>query len=247
MSLAAKAKVRLIGRALRLFRKDSYRKPNSGLDIHSPTVEVEVAGSRLIIVTGIGTIEAHHVTILILDPDAAYEASPACSLLREYVKDYSADVAKKFATHITEVVVLLIETGWVDQHHLHEAGWNVLQLEHLCKACNGLKRTFEEALGRGMCLVARVGKGFAEVDAAQHVLIRDRHRLELLIRLHVLNVSLHHRSPLLEILDRHLFPGNCLLDQFRLVGGQGADFLVELLLLGECHTCTQAEKQTCGS
>ena len=75
--------------------------------------------------------------------------------------------------------MLLVESGGVDEHHLHEAGGGIselLQPQHFGEPGNGRKRSFEEAaLGRRPGLVCLVEESPPEVHAAQCVLVFDRH------------------------------------------------------------------------
>ena len=62
-------------------------------------------------------------------------------------------------------------------------------------------------------LVGLVEEALAEVDAAQHVLVRNRHLVELDIRPGVLDIGFHQGRALLNVLYQHLFPANGLLHQ----------------------------------
>jgi hypothetical protein len=80
------------------------------------------------------------------------------------------------------------------------------------------KRPLEEAVLGGLSgLEGLVEEALAEIDAAEHVLVRDRHLIELHIRLGVLNVGFDQRSAQLDILDQHLFAANGSLNQRSLI------------------------------
>ena len=95
------------------------------------------------------------------------------------------------------------------------------QLQRLGEPGNRGKRTHEElVIAFGFFasgLVGLVEKYLAEVNAAQHVLVGDRHLVELDVRLGVLDISLHQGSALLNVLDQHLFPANGPFHQCRLL------------------------------
>ena len=139
-----------------------------------------------------------------------------------HVVDPGAHRAQKLPAHIAEDIVLVIEALGVEEHHLREAerivGEMRVQPQRLGQPGDGGQRTLEETVLRrfGPRLVGLVEKALAEVDAAQHVLVGDRHLVELDVRPGVLDVGLHQRRALLNVLDQHLFAADGLLHQRRL-------------------------------
>src|SRR6185369_3156445 len=81
-------------------------------------------------------------------------------------------------------------------------------------------------------LVRLVEKPFAEVDAAQSVLVGDGNLVELLIGSSVLNVGFDKRCPLLNSSDQHLFLSNRLLNQCCLIGSERTCFFILGYFLG---------------
>ena len=122
-----------------LFAVDESRQPLIGAGVHAPAIEMEViAGLGR---AGVSAIEADHMEILVLDPDAAQEASLAGMGLRSDIEHQAADFTQKFAANVVELVVLLTETIVIDIDHLQEAARQELHLErenvpqtaeHLC-------------------------------------------------------------------------------------------------------------------
>ena len=105
-----------------------------------------------------------------------------------HIEDPGAHRAQKLPAHKAEDVVLLVEAGGVEEHHLHEAGGGIgelLQAQRLGQPGDGRKRALEEAV-LGLSALGCVGlveEPLAEVHAAQHVLVVDRHFVELHVRL----------------------------------------------------------------
>ena len=221
----------LVFAAVRLFNVDGYRQPDSRLHVHPPTVEVVVV-ARVFLGAGAGisAVKADDVAILVFDPDAAEEAAHACNL-GMHIVDPGAHRTQELTPHIAEDVVLVVEALRVQEHHLGKAervgGEVLVQPERLGQPGHGGQRTLEEVvLGRVARHVGSVKEALAEVDAAQHVLVGDRHLIELLVRLRVLNIGLHQRRALLNVLDQHLFAADSPLHQ-------GSLLLRELVRLGE--------------
>ena len=219
----------------RLFHIDGDGQPDSGLHVHPPTVEVEVVFRGILGVgPGVGAVEADYVAILVLDPDAAIEPAHA-GYLGVHVEDPGADRAQKLRPHKAEDVVLVVKARGVEEHHLHEAGGGVgepLQPQRLGQPGDGPKRTLEEAVLDGRAgFVCLVEEAPAEVDAAQRVLVFDRHLVELHVGPRVLDVGLHQRRALLNGLDQHLFASDGSFHQRGLFGGELVRLFVLRLLL----------------
>src|ERR1019366_8398030 len=108
----------LLSVAGRLFNVDGDRQPDAGLHVHAPAVEVEVvAGIVFRLGPGVGAVEADNVAVLIFNPNATVEAAHAGNL-GMHVEHPSADRSEEFAAHVAEYIVLLIEPGGIEEHHL---------------------------------------------------------------------------------------------------------------------------------
>src|SRR6266568_2922474 len=119
-----------------LFAVDKRREPEILSDIGPPAIEIEiVAGQRR---PAIRAVEADDVKILILHPDAPYEASLVALLRGVDIKDQAADFAQEFAAHVLDVVVRLVEAVGVQKNHLQEAAREKLRSEELRPASEHL-------------------------------------------------------------------------------------------------------------
>ena len=180
------------------FHIDGHWQPYSGLHVHPPAVEVEVVLRGILGGgAGVGAVETNYVATLILYPNAAIETAHAVDL-GMHVEDPGADRPQKLPAHIAEGIVLLVKAAGIDEHHLHEAGSGIgefLQPQQLGEPGDGCKRTLEEAvLGGRPRLVGLVEETPPEVHAAQRILVFDRHLVQLLVRLGVLDVGLNQGS-----------------------------------------------------
>jgi len=164
-----------------------------------------------------------------------------------HVVDPGAHRAEELAPHKAEHVVLRIEAGRIEEHHLHEAAGRIgklLQAQDLGQPGDGRKRALEKAvLGGRARLVGLVDKALAEVHAAQNVLVFNRHLVELHVGLGVLDVGLHQRRALLDVLDQHLLASHGALHQRGLLGGQRVRLLVFGLLFGVRANRAEGEDQ----
>ena len=68
----------------------------------------------------VSAIEAHHVVILVFNPDAPQKPSGRGVLFRLNIDHEAAHFAQKLATHEVEVVIFLLKIG-IEDHHLREA------------------------------------------------------------------------------------------------------------------------------
>ena len=166
-----------------------------------------------------------------------------------HIEDPGAHRTQKLPAHKAEDIVLLVEAGGIEEHHLHEAGVGIrklrIQVQRFGEARDGIHGPLEEAMP-DLLLLGRVGlveESLAEVHAAEHVVIRHGNCVELHIRLGVLNVGLHQRRALLDVLDQHLLLGDGLLHQRSLLGGKRAGGLELRLLLRVRAAHTEAQDQ----
>src|SRR5258708_40152428 len=89
--------------------------------MHIGALAVEVKMPAGVPAAAVGAVKPDDVVILIFGPDAAQEAALAGLLLRRDVEHQAAHFAEKFAAHVIELVVLLVEAICVDEDHLQEA------------------------------------------------------------------------------------------------------------------------------
>ena len=138
--------------------------------------------------------------------------------------------------------MLLIEAAGIDEHHLQEAVGhiaNVARQKALREQTHGGKGTLEHAVVGFAGLARRIGlaiEGLAEVHALQHVLVGDRHGVELGVALHVLYIGLNKRRLLLNVLDGELLSSNSLLDQGVLLWSQAGSDRVLFLVASPEHS-----------
>ena len=163
------------------------------------------------------------------------------------VEDPGPHRTQKLPPHIAEDVVLRVEARWIQEHHLHEAVGIVgdfLQPQRLAQSGHGRKRALEEAmLGGCSRLVGLVEEAFAEIDAAQNVLVVDRHLKQLDVGSRVLDVGLHQRRAQLNVLDQLFLLAYGPFNQCSLLGGELVRLLVLWFLLCVRASHTQENHQ----
>src|SRR5581483_6628497 len=79
----------------------------------------------------------------------------------------------------------------------------------------------------------------------QHVLVGDRHRVELRVALHVLYIGLDKRRLLLNVLDGEFFSSNSFLDQGVLLWSQAGSGSVLFLMLCLSTRDANGQEQSC--
>ena len=198
------------------------------------------------VATGVGAVEAHHVTGVVVYPDAAGKAAIAQAHLRMHIKDVAANRAEERLANEDEIVVLLIEAAGIDEHHLQETVRHIADVagqKTLREQSHGRQRTLEHAMAGFTGLAGRIRlavEALAEVHALQHVLVRDRHRVELRVALHVLYIGLNKRRFLLNALNGQFLSSNGFLDQGVLLWSQDGSWSILFLL---CLSTRDAKRQ----
>src|ERR1700719_817385 len=112
---------------LAFFAVNEGGQPQIWLHVGAPAIKVKIPTG--VAATTVSAIEAHHVVVLILNPDAPEEATFAGLFTGGYVEHQTAHFAEEFAAHVIELIVLFIETIGVDENHLQEAVGKVLHSE----------------------------------------------------------------------------------------------------------------------
>src|ERR1700688_3128122 len=114
--------VELLGQSVMefaFFAVDEGGKPKIWLHVGAPAVKVKIPTG--VPAAAVSAIEAHHVVILIFNPDASEEAAFAGLWTGGHVEHEAAHFSEKFTAHVIELVVLFIEAIGVDENHLEEA------------------------------------------------------------------------------------------------------------------------------
>src|SRR6202163_3293294 len=109
---------------LAFFAVDEGGQPKIWLHVGAPAIKVKIPTG--VAAAAVSAIEAHHVVVLILNPDASEEAPFAGLFTGGYVEHQAAHFSEKFAAHVIEFIVLLIEAIGVDEDHLQKAVGKVL-------------------------------------------------------------------------------------------------------------------------
>src|ERR1700732_254774 len=112
---------------LAFFAVNEGGQPKIRLHVGAPAIKVKIPTGMA--TAAVRAIEAHHVVILILNPDASEEAALAGFFTRGYVENQAAHFAQEFAADVIEFIVLFIEAVGVDENHLQEAVGKVLHSE----------------------------------------------------------------------------------------------------------------------
>src|SRR5262249_52909653 len=145
------------------------REPNSRLNVGAPAVEIKIPAG--VSAAAVGTVEANDVETLILNPDAACEASFAVFSKRGDVKNEATHFPEEFAVNVVEFVVLLIKAVGIDENHLQESIGQILHCERK-EIADGAENPFALAVG--------VGKGdesdaLLKIGAAKEILVAAGH------------------------------------------------------------------------
>ena len=132
------------------------------------------SGFLLRVAVGIGTVEADDIAVSIFDPDAAQEPPGARARFGPNVEHQRSHLAQKLAAHEDEIIMGAIVVIQVDEHHVHEPGRRVGNLESCAQRPKNIGRTLEEALRLVSGFVRLGGEALAEIDPVQHVFVRRR-------------------------------------------------------------------------
>src|SRR5271154_3243045 len=165
------------------FAVDERGNPQSGLHVGAPAIEVEKEGGMA--AAAVSAVEANHVEILILYPNASQKAALAGFILGRDVEHQAAHFAKKLATHIIEFIVLFVQSTGIDKNHLQKAIGQKLQAEghEVSDRCKELL-AFGTSVAQGDDLHA-----LSEIRAPQEVFVAGRRIAQILVRLEILNVG----------------------------------------------------------
>src|SRR6202162_4528625 len=112
---------------LAFFAVNEGGQPQIWLHVGAPAIKVKIPTG--VAAAAISAVEAHHVVILILNPDASEEAAFPGLFTRGNVEHQAAHFAEEFAADVVEFIVLFIETIGVNENHLQEAIGKVLHSE----------------------------------------------------------------------------------------------------------------------
>jgi len=131
----------------------------------------------------------------------AEEAALAGFFLGRNIEHQAAHFAEEFALHIVKVVVLLVESIRVDKNHLQEAVGQILHRERkeIADAAENLP-----AFAVGVRQRDEV-YAFAEIRLAEKILVAGRDVAQLGIRPQILDVRLHKRRILADIVVHLVF------------------------------------------
>src|SRR5215467_13812306 len=99
-----------------LFAINVSRQPQTGPQVQSPAIKVQIGG---VLMRYRGAIETDDIVVPILHPDPAHETSITDVFFRLDVNDQATDLAQEFPTDKGEVVILLLEV-FVEDYDLRE-------------------------------------------------------------------------------------------------------------------------------
>src|ERR1700719_3722207 len=170
---------------LAFFAVDEGGQPKIWLHVGAPAVKVKIPTG--VAAAAVSAIEAHHVVILIFNPDASKEAAFAGLFTRGHVEHETAHFTEEFAAHVIEFIVLFIEAVGIYENHLQEAVGKVLHSKRE-KIADASKDFFTFAAGVGQRdQLNALGK----LRAAEEIFISGRGVAEILIRFKILDVGFH--------------------------------------------------------
>src|SRR5579864_6521872 len=152
----------------------------------------------------VSAVEADYVVVLILNPDTPEEPPLARLSLWRDVENQAAHLADKFALNIVELVVLLVESVGVDKDHLQEAVGQELHGERK-EIADGAENFLSLALG-----IAERNKrdSLRKLRATEKILVAGGDFAQIFVRLQVLNVRLHQRRILPDLLVQPVLVGD---------------------------------------
>src|SRR4029077_1857581 len=163
------------------------RYPVARDQVQAPAIhvkEVSAAETRFI-----SAIEAHNVVILVFYPNLAVKAAIACALFGGDLEDYTADITQELAAHVLEVISLAIKVVAVSIDHPGEAQGLVFELKQSGEAAQ------KAALKAGVFgKIVTAVHFFAQIHAAEEVMVLRRRRALLRTKLQVLQIGLNERS-----------------------------------------------------
>ncbi len=179
-----------------LFGIDVSRKPQSGLHVDPPAIEVEEgiqAGARFV-----SSIEANDVVVLVLDPDAAQEVRAFDVFFRDHVEDQRAYVSEELLAKILQLIVIFIELV-IEKDKLHEPERNIV---HPVKAIQAIEHAAHESRAITALKSLFADASLVQNQPAKKILVALGNAAQLLVRFHVLDIGLYQGSILVHVLDQ---------------------------------------------
>src|SRR5713226_4236198 len=185
---------------------------------HPPAIEIEiVAGQGR---AAVRAVETHDVEILILHPDAAYEATFARLWQWIDVKHQTTNLAQKLASDILNLVMLAVEPVHVQVDHLQEAARDKFRGEKTGPPTENLVLH-----AAGVMLQRFKFHALRQLGPPKKESVAVRYRAQLLIGGDILDVGFHERRILAKQLHLRLLLPHDLVHHFaqnrRLLGGCG--------------------------
>src|SRR5436305_7133100 len=137
---------------------------------------------------GVGSGEAHNAGVLIFEPDPAHEPPTLCLVPGLHVHYHATNLSQILEAHIFKRVVGAIEVLEIGKQSLHKsAGRKAL--------CGRFMPQLEESPSRPFLLGKRKRSlPFAEIQAAQEILVTAGNHTRFRIPLLLLNISLGNRT-----------------------------------------------------
>ena len=131
-------------------------------------------------------IKADNVVVLVLNPNSPEEAHGLFALPRLYVNDEATQFSQEFATDKSELVVLFLKIS-VEQDHLRKAHRQIMQRVDSRKFA-------QHAMTKPRLAYKRhIFRAIRHIQAAEKILIPDRHGMLIGIILQVLQIGLNQR------------------------------------------------------
>ena len=182
------------------------RKPEAGLDVCAPAIEVEVPTG--VSASSVAAVKTHDVVILIFHPNAPQEPAFAGLFQGRDVEHQAAHFPQEFAPYVVELVVLLVEAVGVKENHLQESTRHELRRER-----KEIANRAENLLSLGVHVRQRHQRDtLRKVRTAQKIFVARGDKAEILVRFQVLDVGLDQWRILPDRLDGSVFVGDHAVD-----------------------------------
>src|SRR5690242_3727611 len=132
----------------------------------------------------VGSVEPHDVVIPIFHPNSTEKTAISSFLFRLDIDYQTTNFAKEFPSHKCEIVVLLLEII-IENDHLGKAKRQELHRIEACEFAH--KPAAKSRLPQERAILGAI----LHLEATEEVIVARRNISQIIIRLHVLDVSLY--------------------------------------------------------
>ena len=181
---------------IRFFGVNIGRQPQPRLQVHAPTVkmEVEVSPRRWLVIA----VDANDVEILVFNPYAAHKVGALGVGSGHNVINQGADLSQELLPQVFQVVIVFIKLV-IKEDELHEALGNVI---HLVKIVQTFQHPAKESRLVAPIKLSVIDSLLIQHQPPQEILVAARAASQFFVGFHVLDVGLHHGRELVHVLHK---------------------------------------------